>query len=616
MSEPSLKQERLRRFYPTLLILSVLAAGVQGTAAAMLREPGLAAAAGLTALFAAGVTVARRQIRAGRPFRARVALAASLAFCAALGAYLVPGVGPSLSLLPVVSVVLVLPHVQSNRFIPLLIAAATSGVIILALEDLGNQLPAIADPVGTIYQQGILVGVLVLVLAGVADFALEARHALSDLHESTERQIRVTTARLSIVASLQNMRELLTPEATADEIAKALADLPLVAVAVVFEVTDDGLSVLGVASHEPYPIYLGDILPRARAKYLLERSGQGTWAELWVDRPGPGLEDERLSQLGIQGQAFAPILACDELVGLASIATTDLDQAVHLVADLPSVSEAAATAGAILAPALLARRRLRSARVRVAETLASGGFHAVFQPIVDLQTGLTVGYEALTRFATGDAPDEIFAVAARAGLGIELEEATLTAAVRDAARLPPGVWLSLNVSPTLLAECARLTAILSHRTRPIILEITEHEIVDEYAPLHEALAQLGPDVSLAVDDAGAGVANFRHLVDLRPGLIKIDAGLIRGANADVSRQAVIVGLVHFAAVSGARVLAEGLETDAELEIVQRLGVTLGQGYRLARPAPIEEWAVVKRRIGTAQPVLADVIPIRRVTNAG
>jgi EAL domain-containing protein (putative c-di-GMP-specific phosphodiesterase class I) len=188
--------------------------------------------------------------------------------------------------------------------------------------------------------------------------------------------------------------------------------------------------------------------------------------------------------------------------------------------------------------------------------------------------------------------------------------ATLTAAVRDAARLPANGWLSLNVSPIFLAECAQLTAILTHRTRPIILEITEHDIVDDYAPLHAAMRAMGPDVRLAVDDAGAGVANFEHLVNLRPDLVKIDAGLIRGVNADVSRQALIVGLVHFAAVSGALVLAEGIETQGEEETVQRLGVTLGQGFRLARPAPIEEWAHAMHPIKPTAS-LAKVIPIVR-----
>ena len=195
-------------------------------------------------------------------------------------------------------------------------------------------------------------------------------------------------------------------------------------------------------------------------------------------------------------------------------------------------------------------------------------------------------------------------------MGIELETATLAAAVRDAGRLPPDAWLSVNVSPSLLDDPARLVAILAHRTRPITLEITEHEAIDDYGPIHAAMRALGSDVRLAVDDAGAGVANFRHLVELRPALIKIDAGLIRGCNADVSRQALVVGLVHFAAVSGAVVLAEGIETEAEQETVERLGVTLGQGYRLARPAPIEEWVGIGPLAELAS-LPGKVIPLRR-----
>jgi EAL domain-containing protein (putative c-di-GMP-specific phosphodiesterase class I) len=135
-------------------------------------------------------------------------------------------------------------------------------------------------------------------------------------------------------------------------------------------------------------------------------------------------------------------------------------------------------------------------------------------------------------------------------------------------------------------------------------------MIDDYAPLHAAMGRLGADVRLAVDDAGAGIANFRHLVDLRPNLVKIDASLIRGSNADVSRQALIVGLVHFADVSGAQVLAEGLETDAEQATVQRLGVTLGQGFLLGRPAVVEEWLPATPAAWPPS-LVANVIPMRK-----
>jgi EAL domain-containing protein (putative c-di-GMP-specific phosphodiesterase class I) len=581
--------DRLTRFFPALLVLTILAAMLEAAASVLVRAPALAAAAGSTSLFAAGIVVTGHQIRLGHRAGARIALAVSLGAFGAVGAYLIPGVGPATALLPILSIVLVLPHMPRQQLVLVTSAAVASSIAILILAQADHHFPAIDGIAGTIFQDSIVIGVTILIVAALADFAMEARDALANLRVSTDRQMRVTAARLAIVAGLRNLHALPTPEATAGLIASALSDLPLVDIAVVMEASDDGLAVLASTGEGLNPIHAYDNVPAIRAAYLLERSRIGAWAELWVDRPGPGLEDARLTELGIKGQAFAPIVADDEIVGLIGIATRDEQQARHLVADLPSVSEAATVGSAILAPALLARRQRRSASLRIAKTIGSGAFQPVFQPIVDLHTGKTVGFEALTRFASGDAPDRVFSDAADVGLGPELEAATLAAALRDAVGLPAGAWLSLNVSPTFLAQSTRLSELLAVRTRPIVLEITEHEMIDDYAPLHLAMSRLGGDVGLAVDDAGAGIANFRHLVELRPNLVKIDASLIRGANADVSRQALIVGLVHFAEVSGAQVLAEGLETDAEQATVQRLGVTLGQGFLLGRPGLIDEW---------------------------
>lgn len=130
---------------------------------------------------------------------------------------------------------------------------------------------------------------------------------------------------------------------------------------------------------------------------------------------------------------------------------------------------------------------------------------------------------------------------------------------------------------------------LGKQSRSIVLEVTEHEAIGAYEPLHQALALLGPGVRLAVDDAGAGIANFSHLVELRPDFVKIDASLIRGVDTDVRRQALVVGLVHFAAAAGCVVIAEGIETEAELKTVAELGIRLGQGFLLARPAAAEAW---------------------------
>jgi len=237
--------------------------------------------------------------------------------------------------------------------------------------------------------------------------------------------------------------------------------------------------------------------------------------------------------------------------------------------------------------------------------IAGAAFRPVFQPIVDLFTGSSVGYEALTRFDDGVPPNVAFAVAVECGLGIDLEAVTLAAALREAAGLPPGPWLSLNVSPALLAQEGTLARILEGVTRPVIVEITEHEAIDDYRPLRRAMLDLGPGVRLAVDDSGAGVANFSHLVELRPDFVKVDASLVRGVDSDPSRRAVVVGLIHFAAEAGCQVIAEGIETAPELAMVTELGVGLGQGYLLGRPAPTETWTAA------AGPVAVHVGKVRR-----
>jgi len=387
---------------------------------------------------------------------------------------------------------------------------------------------------------------------------------------------------------------------TAMQIVTAMSALPLVDIAAIMTCVDGGLTVLAVAGNEQQPIRIHDQAAGERAAYLLRRCADGAWAELWDPRVQGNADEVLLTTFGVKGQAFAPILADDEVVGLVMIATTDARQATHLVADLPSVGEAAAVAGAILGPGLVARRHLQGARVQIAHAIESEAFHPVFQPIHDLATGTTVGFEALTRFDSGEAPDRVFGDAERAGLGADLEAATLGAAIRAATRLPADTWLSLNVSPAMLAEADVLAALLTQRTRPIVLEVTEHVVISDYAPLHAALRRLGPDVRLAVDDAGAGAANFQHLVDLRPDIVKIDAGLIRGVNADVSRQALVAGLVHFAAVAGAVVIAEGVETEAERATVHALGVTLAQGFLLARPAPVDQWITSTARAHTGR----------------
>jgi len=171
------------------------------------------------------------------------------------------------------------------------------------------------------------------------------------------------------------------------------------------------------------------------------------------------------------------------------------------------------------------------------------------------------------------------------GLGLELELATLEAAVTEAHSLPSGRWLDLNVSPDLVGRPDTLREIVRRAGRPIVLEITEHDLVSDYEALREAVHDVGGDVRLAVDDAGAGIANFGHIVELRAHFVKLDISLVRGVNVSLGRQALVVAMRHFARTAGCRLVAEGVETGDEARALTQLGVEFGQGYWFGRPLP-------------------------------
>jgi len=146
------------------------------------------------------------------------------------------------------------------------------------------------------------------------------------------------------------------------------------------------------------------------------------------------------------------------------------------------------------------------------------------------------------------------------------------------------------VSPNLVTGDPRLADLVRLADRPLVLEVTEHVPVDDYAALRTAIESLPASVRVAVDDAGSGVANFGHILELRPAFLKLDIGLVRGIDTDLSRQALMVGLLHFARESASQTIAEGVETESELAALRTLGVPFAQGYLLGRPSAVDDWA--------------------------
>jgi EAL domain-containing protein (putative c-di-GMP-specific phosphodiesterase class I) len=132
------------------------------------------------------------------------------------------------------------------------------------------------------------------------------------------------------------------------------------------------------------------------------------------------------------------------------------------------------------------------------------------------------------------------------------------------------------------------------RPHDLVLELTEHTAVEDYAKLMTRLDHLRRrGVRIAVDDVGAGYANFRHVLRVRPDIIKLDVSLTTEIDRDPSCRALAAGLVAVATELRATVVAEGIETVDQLECLVALGVEHGQGYYLARPGRLED-AVVQR----------------------
>jgi EAL domain-containing protein (putative c-di-GMP-specific phosphodiesterase class I) len=261
---------------------------------------------------------------------------------------------------------------------------------------------------------------------------------------------------------------------------------------------------------------------------------------------------------------------------------------------LAATIDYAAVSNAVLGPALRARGHETSARLRLEHMLAARAFHPVFQPMVGLSDGDVIGYEALTRFDDGAAPDVRFAEADRYGLGREFEEAAITAILDAAERLSVDRWLCINITPHLLLEPHWVERLLGGPRRRVIVELTEHSPIEDYARLRRILADLPASVSVAVDDAGAGYASLRHIYELRPQYVKLDISLVHEIEKDPVRQALVAGLVHFAEDTGSRLIAEGIETEAEAAVMRMLHVTLGQGFLFGYPVEVDEIAGVAR----------------------
>lgn len=243
-------------------------------------------------------------------------------------------------------------------------------------------------------------------------------------------------------------------------------------------------------------------------------------------------------------------------------------------------------AGAVVAnggPADELRRLTRERRLR-----------PVFQPVISLVDGSVFAYEGLIR-GPGESPlhrpEAMFAVARQVGVAADLEIACATAQVAEFARqnLPGKLLVNLS-SENLLRTRERIRRamryVMDHGVSPtqLIVELSEHERVTDPAAFSAAVNELRDlGLTLALDDYGEGRSSLRLWVEVQPEIVKIDRFFARGIDGDAKKFQAVTGLVRLAQAFGTQLIAEGIETEAELAVLRDLGVPFAQGFLFGTP---------------------------------
>ncbi|WKY49267.1 GGDEF domain-containing protein [Eubacteriaceae bacterium ES3] len=220
----------------------------------------------------------------------------------------------------------------------------------------------------------------------------------------------------------------------------------------------------------------------------------------------------------------------------------------------------------------------------------------VFQPIVSIKSGRIFGYEALSRGPVHTPlhfPDELFNYAEKLGKVWELEYLCRTKALESAMVQKINGRLFLNVNPNIMKDdefkkgfTREYLNRFSIDPKQIVFEITEREAIDNMADFINIISHYKEqDYRIAIDDAGAGYSGLNLISDIHPNFIKLDMKLVRNVDKDMTKQSLIRSLNEFARFTGTSLIAEGIETEEELEALIEIGVEYGQGYLIQRPHP-------------------------------
>ncbi|CAG9195758.1 FOG: EAL domain [Paraburkholderia caribensis] len=231
---------------------------------------------------------------------------------------------------------------------------------------------------------------------------------------------------------------------------------------------------------------------------------------------------------------------------------------------------------------------------RIVDLIAQRDLSAVFQPIVDFDDGAILGYEGLIRGPAGsalEAPYALFAQAAAEGSVIELERAAAQTCIEAFAKLKYEGKLFLNFSAGAIRQLAdnREDTFVMLRNmgvdaERIVIELTEQSAIPDVASFLPAIAMLRvAGAQFALDDYGTANASMNLWVRLQPDVVKIDRFFIHDIASDPLKFEAVKAMQHFAAASGARLVAEGIENEADLIVVRDMGIACGQGYFFGKP---------------------------------
>lgn len=312
------------------------------------------------------------------------------------------------------------------------------------------------------------------------------------------------------------------------------------------------------------------------------------------------------ADLGIGSYVGVPILLTDGTVYGTLCAYSDVARPVD-DRDSAMLTLVARSIAAHLSSDLDERNARTAIMDRLTQVLTEQTLQSVYQPIIDVVSGTAVAIEALTRFpeSFGRRTDEWFADAARVGEAATLEVAAMRRAVEALEEMPPHVAVSVNVSAGVVLDPLFARWLADAPVERLVLELTEHEQIGDYEAIVAALApSRAGGMRLAVDDFGAGYASMRHTLLLEPDLLKLDISLIRDIDSDPNKRGLCRAIITFARTLGAQVVAEGVETAAELSALRRLGVDMVQGFLLAHPSTLADLRLSGYAAVGAQPAAA------------